>query len=38
MLKFSLKLADVLQKMYKYSEHFVQKNSGILSVFIRRIT
>lgn len=36
MLKLSLKLADVLQKMYKHSEHLYEI-SGILSALIRNI-
>ena len=38
MLKFSLKLADVLQKNVQNTLSICTKNSGILSVFIRRIT
>ena len=37
MLKFSLKLADALQKNTN-TLNICTKNSGILSVFIRRIT
>lgn len=33
MLKFSLKLADVLQKMYKYSEHLYKEFGYFIGLY-----